>query len=517
MGQNTMVRSNVGQLTRRRFLGVATAAVASLTVPPTALARRAAAALARDEARLATARTFVSRPDLRPPRVQVTVPPRNGGAGYVFVAPFTIEKPPPADRQYGPLIIDDSGEPIWFQPLQGKVAMSLRVQKYRGQRVLTWWEGQFPEGYGGEFVIVDRAYREVGRVRAKNGLSADLHEFVITSRGSALIMIYDEVAADLTSVGGPPDGRVVDGVVQEIDIASGRLLLEWRSLDHVSLDESFFTNVTEDGNVDYIHLNSIGVDRDGHLLVSARHTSAVYKLHRTTGAVLWRLGGKRSDFDFEPGAAFAYQHDARRHGDGTLTLFDNAAAAPNSEGVASRALRLTLDTGSMTARVARDYQVAGERRIAFAMGNAQQLPGGNLFVGWGTFPSFNEISPTGEVHFDARFAGTDLTYRAYLQGWTGRPASPPATTLQVDPSGNRSLQVSWNGATDVARWRLAAGVSAATMRVVSTVDRAGFETAVAVPPEARFAALTALDPTGRELGRSPVVDLATAAAALQPA
>jgi hypothetical protein len=64
---------------------------------------------------------------------------------------------------------------------------------------------------------------------------------------------------------------------------------------------------------DYFHINAIEPDRDGSLLISARHTHAIYKIRRSDGAVVWRLGGKQSDFTLGPGASFAWQHDIRRH------------------------------------------------------------------------------------------------------------------------------------------------------------------------------------------------------------
>ncbi len=47
---------------------------------------------------------------------------------------------------------------------------------------------------------------------------------------------------------------------------------------------------------DYFHLNSVAEMDDGHLLISARNTCALYKVDRFTGKILWRLNGKRSDF-----------------------------------------------------------------------------------------------------------------------------------------------------------------------------------------------------------------------------
>ena len=137
---------------------------------------------------------------------------------------------------------------------------------------MTWYEGDVLGGYGGTFGIYDETYHQVGRVAAGNGMHGDLHEFLITSRGTALISIYLQVPADLSSIGGPVAGQLVIGVVQEIDIPTGKVLFQWRSDDHVPLTETNMPQVTAAGNVDYFHLNSIGVDPDGHLLISARHT-----------------------------------------------------------------------------------------------------------------------------------------------------------------------------------------------------------------------------------------------------
>ena len=353
--------------------------------------------------------------------------PASGTAkGYVFLAPFNIRAPNSNLGQYGPLVVDNAGEPVWYLPMHGKTAIDLRVQRYRGRPVVTWYAGDVLGGYGGTFGIYDQTYHEVGRVAAGNGLHGDLHEFLITSRGTALISIYEQVPADLSSIGGPVAGQLVVGIVQEIDIPTGKVLFEWRSDDHVPLTETNMPQVTAAGNVDYFHLNSVGVDLDGGLLISARHTNAVYKVDRKTGQVKWRLGGKQSDFTFGPGAGFSYQHDVRRHADGTMTIFDNGAAIPGAPGVEpfSRPLRLALDMNAMTATLVGQY-LPPQGRSTWAMGNLQQLPGGGAFVGWGTYGAFTEFTADGAVCFDASFGDGSVTYRAFRFPWVGPPDRPP--------------------------------------------------------------------------------------------
>jgi hypothetical protein len=161
-------------------------------------------------------------------------------------------------------------------------------------------------------------------VAAGNGRSGDLHEFLLTDRGTALLTAYVLRHIDLRPVGGSRSGAIQDAIFQEVDLASGRVLLEWHSLDHIPLTESYWPLTS--WSWDYVHLNSIDVDLDGNLLVSSRNTHTVYKIDRRSGEIIWRLGGKHSDFAMGAGATFAWQHDPRRQADGTLTIFDNQGA-----------------------------------------------------------------------------------------------------------------------------------------------------------------------------------------------
>lgn len=474
-------------LSRRGFLAGAVALAAGAKLAPTAKAAPLAPAAPH---------RFVSRPDLRPPVVAVNTASETASAGHIFIAPFQITGK--AGPNYGALIVDGLGQPVWFRPEPAKTAIGLRVQRYKGKPVITWYEGDVLGGYGGDFVVADRSYREIARVKAGHGEHGDLHEFLLTSRGTALITIYSNIPFDLTAVGGSANGQLTEGVIQEIDVSTSKVLTEWRSSAHIALEESYLPSVKNDV-ADYFHLNSVGVDSDGHLLVSARHTSTVYKVHRQTGAILWRLGGKRTDFTIVPGAEFSFQHDVRRHADGTLTIFDNNAAAPTSTTYA-RPIRLSLDMGAMSARLVGEYKPETPR-ITWAMGNLQQLPDGGAFVGWGTAGAFTEFAPDGTVRFDATLADGSVTYRAFRAPWIGRPAEQPKVAVTRDADG-AVAHVSWNGATEVARWRADMGSRQSALHPVATVRRTGFETAVRLGNRRGYLVLTALDAAGKVLGMS---------------
>jgi hypothetical protein len=402
------------------------------------------------------------------------------------------------------MILDEDGQPVWFRPLQREEwdVMDFKVQPYKGEPVLTWWEG-FHTGYGqGEYVVADGFYREIRRVRAGNGYIGDHHEFLITPQDTALLTIYNPVRMDLSSLGGPKDGVVLDGIAQEVDIETGEVLFEWHSVDHVGLEESHYEPPEDPGvPFDYFHINSIDIDHDSNLLVSARRTSAIYKIDRITGEVIWRLGGKKSDFEMRPGTRTAYQHDARRQLDGTVTIFDNGDLKYDEQ---SYGIVLELDEEEMTATLMRRYPHP-EGRLAGTQGNMQVLPDGNVFIGWGSNPLFSEYSRDGELLFNASFPPEVESYRAFRFPWSGHPSEDPAVVAETGPDDEVTLYASWNGATEVATWQVLAGPSPERLRPVATAPREGFETAIAVHTAEPYVGVQAKDRSDRVLGTSKAV------------
>jgi hypothetical protein len=437
--------------------------------------------------------TFESRPDLRPPAIEAGTSSERAQPGSIFVAPKR------GATQQGPMILDEAGRLVWFRPLRGDVqAFDFRTQTYRGKPVLTWWEGRMAR-YRGSGVgrIVDSSYRAVATVRAANGYDMDAHELKLTPDGTALVMSYVVVPWDLSKVGGRRDGLVEDNVVQEIDIESGALLFEWHALGSIGLGESYRPAPRDPDKIhDPYHLNSIDLDADGNLVLSARHTSAIYKIDRRTGDVLWRLGGKRSTFTMRPGGTFKLQHDARVQPDGTLTLFDNVAEDLPARGRRSRGMALELDPEQRTATLIRKFEHP-DGILSPTQGSMQQLNGGGAFIGWGGVqPYFTEFGRDGRPVFDARFLAKGVeTYRAYRMPWRATPAARPRAVAAA--TGERTIvHVSWNGATEVARWRVRSGDAGPA----ATAPRRGFETTVHVRGRPRRVGVDALDSSGAVLG-----------------
>jgi hypothetical protein len=440
-------------------------------------------------------RRYRSRPDLGTPLVYVTTRGAGLSQGLLFLTPAN------GAGEDGPTIIDDNGELVWMRPDRTGNATNFRVSSWLGKPVLTWWEGANNLGIGaGEHVIADASYREIARIPGAIGRKADLHELVLTARGTALITADASVASPPVAGQTQPAPPVMDCAVLEVDVATGRVLFEWHSVDHIGIDESVATAPTGANQVyDYVHVNSIEVDTDGNLLVSARNTSAVYKVDRSSGRILWRLGGRRSDFAMGPGATFALQHDARRHADGTLTIFDDNQAP----GI-SRAITLRLDETAMTATLVRELPQP-QQLLATSQGNVQLLPDGNVFVGWGSLPRFSEYDAEGRLIYDASFTATQ-SYRDFRFPWVGRPVAPP--DIAIDRSGSAmTVYASWNGATEVDSWEVLAGPGTGSLGKVAAAPRTGFETAIQVQSAAPYVAVRARDASGAVLGTSSVVSL----------
>jgi len=444
-----------------------------------------------------TIQQYKTRPDITPPSVAITTALPGRAPGLVFLAPKA------GRGQDGPMIINDKGQLVWFKSTPGKIPADFRVQSYFGKPVLTWWEGQLFVGDGdGVGQVYDTNYKRIATVTAGNGYSFDLHEFSLTPKNTAIVVSYERYKQDLRKWKGPKDARIVDNMVQEIDLRTGAVLFEFHTFGNVAPDESNVPPPTGDGyEWEYAHVNSAEILPDGNFLISARNTSTVYKVSRATGKIIWRLGGKKSDFKLGPGVRFDWQHSARWQPDGTLRVYDNSAAPPVRKN--SRVLTLRLDETAKTATLVRSLKHP-LGLLSSSQGNVETLPNGDTFVGWGSQRYFTEFDPSGKVIFDGHLAKGNDNYRAFRFPWTATPSTPPKV-LAVTGGGNTTARVSWNGATEVAQWQLLGGASATALAPLATKPTAGFETALTATGAQPFVAVRALDAAGNVLTTTAAV------------
>lgn len=459
-------------------------AVDAAPLPPGASAASARAELSADAQAAASCtpvtRTYVSRPDFgEVPGACTTGPDAGRSTDKTF-----------ADSAAGATIFDSRGELVWFGKGTTDLTYDLRKFTYRGQPVLAYFQGKGSAVLGsgvGSYTILDTSYRPVASVQMGGGFTADFHEFEITPRGTALMGSYPLTTIDASAAGGSATQQVVDYVVQEVDIATGEVLFQWRASEHVPASDSYFPRFP--GAVwDYFHGNSIDLASDGTLLVSGRHTHAAYKIARD-GTTVWTFGGKSSSFT--PLAAgigvsqaeaygFCWQHDFRQVDGNNYSVFDNGSAIgfPGLSCGPARGLQMTLVPGANgqkgLAFVTRAYHHDPDLNSEFA-GNFQLLPDGDRQLGFGSLPIITRVDGGGALQLETTL--TTNTYRGYSYPWSATPAEPPRSVVQ-----GGAVYASWNGATEVASWQVLAGSSSSTVVPVGgRQPRTGFETRLALP------------------------------------
>lgn len=340
--------------------------------------------------------------------------------------------------------VDDNGVPVYVR--QSFNSMDLHRQP----------NGHYSVARGGangaDIVELDERFEEVRRLRTVGLVHTDGHDAILLPDGSAYLMAYESNAAT----------GLVDAVVQHLS-ASGTVLFEWNSADHV--DVAAETVVGSDP--DYAHVNSFEVLDDGDLLVSFRHLSSVFKIARSAhdgfaeGEVVWRFGGRASDFTFtdtegKPDGGPCAQHTAAQLDDGNIMVFDNGAwnieplcidpANPSGPPVAripTRIAEWSLDEATMSATMVKDVKVGnqdGDRYAIFA-GSTQPLAGGNVLVGWAsaTQAVASELSAAGDVlwEIEAPENPKHFTYRA----WKSEVPDAIAPEVSFDGAGPSVLAV----------------------------------------------------------------------------
>jgi outer membrane protein assembly factor BamB len=455
--------------------------------------------------------SFVTEPGFHVPWVHMSGRATDAAAGDTFLDATR-------SGQNAAYILNPQGALIWYQPApsQGKPlnVHDVRVQRYNGEPVLTYWQGHSvdpPGGGRGVDRILNNNYQTIHTVTAGNGYQsqgADYHDFVLGHEGSeatAFIEVWKPVQANLTSIGGPSSGPTFDWIIQEIDIATGKVVWEWHSLGHVPIASSYSRHASA-VPYDYFHMNSIQQLPDGNILISSRNAWAVYLINKKTGKIIWRLGGKHSSFKMGPHTNFEWQHDATLHNNGLLTLFDDGAA-PREEHQ-SRALELHISTATHRAALIHAFKHK-PATLATAEGSAELLANRNLFIGWGNMPYFSEYTRSGRQVLGGSFHSLVSSYRAYRFHWVGSPLRPPAIVVRRSKTAGRDVvYASWNGSTEVRTWQVLASQSRSGpfAKLGPPAPWSSFETTIQRPTAAYFE-VQALGKAGRLLpnGTSRVV------------
>ncbi|KAL9107267.1 MAG: hypothetical protein Q9227_007808 [Pyrenula ochraceoflavens] len=446
--------------------------------------------------------SFKTEPLARPPVIEVSKSGAPLATGYLMITQLPVTN----EVANAAFIMTDTGDLIWYSP-PGEYA-NLIVQSLDSMPVLSFWNGTSigEQGYG-YVSIMDTTYTEIYRVcpqieiltpgNTEFPCYADIHESAITERGSLLLTVYNITTADLSSIGGPKDGWVYDGLFYEVDIKTNKTLFQWKALESgiplsaskALLGQAAFGNGTLDSPFDWFHINSVQLVGSDYL-INSRHTWASYLL-TSSGDIKWQFDGDTGgNFTLPQSGSFSWQHHARLQ-DVTSTgailhYFNNANGnAPLFNGThPAEGLEFRLDFGNRTASLLKNLIDANELIYPIAAGSYSPLSNGNTILGYGTYPSIKEFGPDGDVRMSIRYGLNDtaspagfstLFYRAFRQDWNGTPATPPVATLDRNTS---RLYMSWNGATGITSWKIFCGNFTQQNSTTSTIiSSTGFETA----------------------------------------
>ncbi|KAJ3775465.1 ASST-domain-containing protein [Lentinula raphanica] len=411
-------------------------------------------------------------------------------SGYLMFSPLGDD----LTMTGGGYIMNPNGTMVYFSSGFGARVILRGVFTYQGEDHLGIWVSDgtntVPAGHGsGWNILLDRTYNVAAKITT-SGLTvgADLHELHVTTNNTAIITAFPTDETDLSAYGGSKVGYILNPVAQEIDIATGKAIFTWKALDHVSPSECyapFGTSSTGYGTAtdpwDYFHMNSIQKNDDGTYLISSRHCHTLY-LVDSAGDILWRMGGKNSNFTMNDGANFTWQHHARFRGPGQLSVFDNGATDWEQDIPYSQGLLLDYDESAMTVSLS-SSRAPYNCTNTVSQGSVELLSDGNSIVGWGAMPYISGHDQSGEIMWSAQFAvaGSGISsYRSFLQDWTGRPSIPPSMKVTSPFSNNITVYAWWNGATEVVSWELLGSRLISPLKTTSLANasKTDFETAL---------------------------------------
>jgi hypothetical protein len=457
---------------------------------------------------------YVTEPGLKPPKVTVTKP---GPAleGDLFTDPLPAPEIHPGGKKLlefepvgpnGLMILNSEGKMLWWKQLPEEVGSVLEPVQYEGKTALAWWQGKVTEGaFGlGEGVITNTAYEPIAHIKAGNGLQADIHELYITPEGQAYIITVQPVCLPECNEEHP---ITFDDEIQEIDIKTGLVMWSWDTLGHVPLENSEVQPAN--GKADPFHMNSVQALPEHRVLISMRDTSGIYEIDQTTGNILWEISPHHNTFKVHKGPLFHFQHDARLYGKHLefLSLFDDEAGPP----LYGPAKGLVLKLKGKTVKLVHAY-LNPQESISVAEGSMQVLPNGEALVGWGATTPFSQFTKRGGkkkngiLQFEAEFPKGDGLYRVRRFPWSATPNTKPAVVAKRESPEEVAVSVSWNGATEVAKWEVLAGEEANALAPVTTAAWSNFETRIPVSSTDTVFEVKALDKEGKVLATSEAVD-----------
>ena len=311
------------------------------------------------------------------------------------------------------IVFDQMGIPRWWYPTGSNV---LGAQVLHDGTVA--WSRSFGDGYGIDPRMAHEVHSLDGRlirlIRTVGSIT-DAHEFFPLPGGHVFINTYkpegpvDLTLFDLPGQQGPPNGYAVYGEAQELD-EEGKLVWRWNSGDHIALgavpvrwQDSIVSNPKPSpngaGSYDVFHLNSIEPWGD-QVIISSRHTDAIYGIDKASGETRWKLGGTPTPLSLEivgdPAGPkpFGGQHDVRMSENGILSVFDNSKDRPRPP----RLVRYAIDLEARTATYLSELTDPAVP-ISHCCGSGRATGDDGWLVYWGDTQTVTQFDDEGRIAF----------------------------------------------------------------------------------------------------------------------
>ncbi len=386
------------------------------------------------------------------PAMTVTALDTNSVAnGYVFLAIGV----PVTNSGFYVMVLKNDGTPVWYQ----QVTNEIYDFKLLPNGYLHFAEFIRPHSWvgGGDAIhyVLDNNYNVHESIAGANGYVPESHDFSLLPNGHVLLHNYYRTQVDMSGLvaGGYPNALISAAAIQELD-AQRNVVWQWRTWDHFTLNgylAPFFSTDTTLVNptINEFHVNTDFLDDDGNLLIS-NYSVDIWKINRQTGQIMWRLGGPNNQFSFvgeDPGQAVKHfaSHAVNRLPNGHILLYCNG----NQQGTRSSVVyEYALDEVNKVATLVWSYTPSSPI-YGWHRGDAQRLPNGNTFIGWGGagfqhIPACTEVTPDGRVVFQLTFNDPTLeSYRAFRFAYP--PQSQANQVIVIDLTNGNTYNFGSNG------------------------------------------------------------------------
>jgi arylsulfate sulfotransferase len=342
----------------------------------------------------------------------------NPSDGYILINLFELTQVGAKDYSYIAMLNND-GFPVYYKKVPPGVINFRYFNIGNNQKRFTYNSFDY-----GKVVVMNEKFDEIKRIDLlpydnHGSYPAETHDIIYFDDNHYVLPAYiTREDVDMTAYGGNSSVDLGEFIFQEI--LNNQVVFEWNTADYPELlnatDPIYYVQYATSPKVDYFHFNSFSIDpSDNNFIISARHTNQVYKVNRTTGAIMWRFGGNNDDFNLTGNEIISHPHHATILPNGHLLLFDNGVTKTPQQ---SRIAEFEINEANMTANLVYEYTQGG--RYFDILGSAQKLGNGNYFIGWGgnitsqvnaNKSDITEINANGNIVLD-------ISFRNYPNGFT---------------------------------------------------------------------------------------------------